>query len=233
MSIFHWMRNLIPLHESIDLMHMTSQKGAQARWGSNVAKRGTATCAIAKHAASGPTPASHTAAAAGLAWARALTERLSANALCQHNTCAQRDKSWPPTWRRCYGDVTSMHMVYTIRHLCCTTPQMLTKLNEIDKNIVPWMSQVSFFFSLLAKYSQRATNTYFIHKTILVLDKIARIHTNTQRKVICDIMHCYEMVGKINAWLCNGTICCTFSSHRLVHNKLTRCCTILTTVNSA
>ena len=53
-------------------------------------KRGTATCAIAKHEASGPTPACHTAR---LARARALTERLSANALCQHNTCAQRDKS--------------------------------------------------------------------------------------------------------------------------------------------
>ena len=53
-------------------------------------KRGTATCAIAKHAARGPTPACHTA---GLARARALTERLSANALCQHNTCAQHDKS--------------------------------------------------------------------------------------------------------------------------------------------
>ena len=38
-------------------------------------KRGSATCAIAKHAASGPTPACHTA---GLARARALTERLSA-----------------------------------------------------------------------------------------------------------------------------------------------------------
>ena len=64
-------------------------------------KRSTATCTIAKHAASGLTPACHTA---GLARARTLTERLSANALCQHNTCAQRDKSWPaPTWRRCYG----------------------------------------------------------------------------------------------------------------------------------
>ena len=51
-------------------------------------KRGTATCAIAKHAARGPTPACHIA---GLARARALTERLSANALCQHNTCAQLD----------------------------------------------------------------------------------------------------------------------------------------------
>ena len=69
-------------------------------------KRGTVTCAIAMHAAKGPTPACHTA---GLARARALTERLSANALCQHNTCAQREKSWPPTWRRCQGDVMSMH----------------------------------------------------------------------------------------------------------------------------
>ena len=62
----------------------------EGRPGALGVKRGTATCAIAKHAASGPTPACHTA---GLARARALTERLSANALCQHNTCAQRDKS--------------------------------------------------------------------------------------------------------------------------------------------
>ena len=53
-------------------------------------KRGTATCAIAKHAASGPTPACHTA---GLAGGRALTQAESANALCHNNTCAQRDKS--------------------------------------------------------------------------------------------------------------------------------------------
>ena len=70
-------------------------------------KRGTATCAIAKHAASGPTPACHTA---GLARARALTERLSANALCQHNTSLDPQQ----IWRRCYGDVTSMHKVYTL-----------------------------------------------------------------------------------------------------------------------
>ena len=83
----------------------------EGRPGALGVKRGTATCAIAKHAASGPTPACHTAR---LARARALTERLSANALCQHNTCAQRNKSWPPTWRCCYGDVTSMHKVYPL-----------------------------------------------------------------------------------------------------------------------
>ena len=30
----------------------------------------------------------------------------------------------------------------------------------------------------------------------------------------------------VTSLLCNGTIRCTFSSHRLVHNKFTRCCTI-------
>ena len=77
-------------------MHMTSQKGAQLRWG---VKRITATCVIAKHAARGATPACHTAELARLG---PRTERLSANALCQHNTCALRDTSL----RRCYGDVT-------------------------------------------------------------------------------------------------------------------------------
>ena len=32
--------------------------------------------------------------------------------------------------------------------------------------------------------------------------------------------------------LCNGTIRCTFSSHRLVHNKLTRCCATKTHILS-
>ena len=69
-----------------------------------------ATCTIAKHALRGQTPACLTAE---LARVRTLTERVSANALCQQNMCAQRDKSWPPAWRRCYGDVTSMHKVYS------------------------------------------------------------------------------------------------------------------------
>ena len=53
-------------------------------------KRGTVTCAIAKHAASGPIPACHPA---GPAQARALTDKLGAPTLSQHSTCAQRDKS--------------------------------------------------------------------------------------------------------------------------------------------
>ena len=51
------------------------------------------------------------------------------------------------------------------------------------------MSKI-LFFPLLAKYSQRARpkrNAYFIHKTISVREKIAQIHTNTQRSY-CDVM---------------------------------------------
>ena len=51
-------------------------------------KRNTATCVIAKHAARGANPASHTAV---LARPGPRTERLSTNAHCQHNTCALRD----------------------------------------------------------------------------------------------------------------------------------------------
>ena len=47
-----------------------------------------------------------------------------------------------------------------------------------------------------------------------------QIHTNTvyAAQSYCDIMHGWEWYE--TAWLCNGTIRCTFSSHRLVHNKL-------------
>ena len=95
-------------------MHVTSQKGAPVCWGSNEAL----SCA--------PSPSMQPAAnpcmpyrRAGPARARALTERLRALTLFQHNTCAQRDKSWPPTWHRCYGDVTSMHKVYYGLNVLC------------------------------------------------------------------------------------------------------------------
>ena len=86
---------------------MTSQKGAQLRWGSNET---LPTCVIAKHAARGANPASHTA---GLARPGPRTERLSANAHCQHNTCALRDTRlasllWrcDPLWRQCIRSIT-------------------------------------------------------------------------------------------------------------------------------
>ena len=74
-------------HIAIDHMHMTSQKGALVVLGGQTRH---ATCTIAKHALRGQTPACLTAE---LARVRTLTERGSANALCQQNMCAQRDKS--------------------------------------------------------------------------------------------------------------------------------------------
>ena len=67
---------------------------------------------------------------------------------------------------------------------------MLTKLNKIDKNLVPWMSQ---FFPPPIASARPTRNVYFIHKIMLVRDKIAQIHTIMQRSY-CDIMHCCEMV---------------------------------------
>ena len=78
-------------------------------------KRNTATCVIAKHAARGANPASHTA---GLARPGPRTERLSANAHCQHNTCALRDTRlasllWrcDPLWRQCIRSIEILRIV--------------------------------------------------------------------------------------------------------------------------
>ena len=84
-----------------------------------------------------------------------------------------------------------------------------------------------YFFPLLAKYSQRARpkrNAYFIHKTISVREKIAQIHTNTQRSY-CDVMPLLRMVRNCTTveWYAASQ---RLSSHRRVHNKLSRCCTI-------
>ena len=84
-----------------------------------------------------------------------------------------------------------------------------------------------YFFPLLAKYSQRARpkrNAYFIHKTISVREKIAQIHTNTQRSY-CDVMPLLRMVWNCTTveWYAASQ---RLSSHRRVHNKLSRCCTI-------
>ena len=88
------------------------------------------------------------------------------------------------------------------------------------------MSKI-LFFPLLAKYSQRARpkrNAYFIHKTISVREKIAQIHTNTQRSY-CDVMPLLRMVRNCTTveWYAASQ---RLSSHRRVHNKLSRCCTI-------
>ena len=100
----------------------------------------------------------------------------------------------------------------------------LTKLNKIDKNLIlTCMSQILLFFFLLAIYSQRASTriTYFIHRIILVCDKIAQIHIIHSANLLWH--HCCA----VERLLCNAMIRCTISSHRLAHNQFTRCYTIL------
>ena len=117
--------------------------------------------------------------------------------------------------------------IKTISHLCCTTPRISTKLNTIDKNLVPWMSKISFFFPswLNIASAQPKRNAYFIHKTISVREKIAQIHINTQRSY-CDVMPLLRMVRNSTTvqWYAASQ---RLSSHRRVRNKLSRCCTTL------
>ena len=75
-----------------------------------------------------------------------------------------------------YGTIARIN---TIRHLCCTRTLINVKRNKIDKNLIPLMTQILFFFFLLAKIniaSVRPTrNMFFILKTILVRDTIAQL----------------------------------------------------------
>ena len=87
--------SLIYLNCTIDHMHMTSQKGAQLRWGSNETLPRASSPSMQP---GGANPASHTA---GLARPGPRTERLSANAHCQHNTCALRDTRLASLLWRC------------------------------------------------------------------------------------------------------------------------------------
>ena len=77
------------------------------------------------------------------------------------------------------------------------------------------------FFFFLAQYTlasaQPTRNSTYISFT-------KHFHTNVQRKVI--VTSCTPVEWYETARLCNGTIWFTLSSHRLVHNKLTRCCTM-------
>ena len=88
-------------------MHMTSQKGAPACWGSNEA---LPRAPSPSSTASGPTPACHTA---GLARARALTEG-RAPTRSASTTHARSATSLDPQHGVVvhYGDVRSMHKVY-------------------------------------------------------------------------------------------------------------------------
>ena len=122
-------------------MHMTSQKGAPACCGSNEAlprapspsmqPAGQPMHAIPPRA--GPGPRTDCGAQAE-----------SANALCQHNTCAQHDKSWPPTWRRCYGDVTQCICLF--RTLKSSTKDICEQPGKLAKGFRIHRDNDFFFF---------------------------------------------------------------------------------------
>ena len=94
---------------SIDHMHMTSQKGAHLRWGSNEA--------LPRASLPSMQPWGQPLHATPPGWpaqARALRGWVPMNAHCQHNTCALRDTSLASLLWRCDPFVTSMHKVIGI-----------------------------------------------------------------------------------------------------------------------
>ena len=95
----------------IDLMHMTSQKDAPACWGSNEALP----CALLPSMQPAGQPLH--AIPPGQAGTDTRTHWEPTLFQLAQRTCMQRVKSWPTTWRRCYGDVTSMHKVYNLLHV--------------------------------------------------------------------------------------------------------------------
>ena len=91
--------------------------------------------------------------------------------------------------------------ICVVQHLEC----QLNWIRLIRISYLGWVKFHSFSSSWLNIASARPThNAYFIHKTVLVRDKIAQIHTNTQRKVI--VTSCTPAEWYETARLCNGTI---------------------------
>ena len=110
--------------------------------------------------------------------------------------------------------------INTILHLCCTTPQMLIKMNRIDKNLTPWMSLNSFFFFLLAIWLNIASACQRVFHSQNNF-KFHIIHSpDSLWHPCCAMVHLWWYV-------CDGTIRCIFLFHMLVYNKLIRCCTII------
>ena len=97
--------------------------------------------------------------------------------------------------------------------ICCTTPRMLTKLNKIDTNS-QILDESNFVPFLPPGYICPACNQRVFNSQNIF--SVAQIHTNTQRKVIVTSFTAVQWYVS----LCNGTIRCTFSPHRLVHNML-------------
>ena len=73
---------------------------------------------------------------------------------------------------------------------------MSTILNKIDKNLVPWMSQILFFFFLMAKYSQRVTNTFHSQNNFSPRQDRANPHLYAAQSY-CDIIRTAENGTKL------------------------------------
>ena len=156
-------------------------------------KRGTATCVIAKHAARGATPA--------LPHRRAgpPTERLSANAHCQHNTCALRDTSlasllWrrDPLWRQCIRSIVFLKIfVYITNGELCTHDMVQLPTCEGDirisqnlmktlKNHISWMGYpfLSKFWMFIAKKYSTFNEFIFFSEYSVLLSQIPYIKSS-------------------------------------------------------
>ena len=109
-------------------------------------KRGTATCAIAKHAASGPNIPPGWPGPAH--WLRGWAPMRSAS-----TTRARSATSLDPqTWRRCYGDVKSMHKVY--RGTSILTHRIYRVApKETEQSILKDFALVNSIFTLLGRAS--------------------------------------------------------------------------------
>ena len=153
---------------------------------------------------------------------------------CNGTRFRMRWKIDSPRWIECRY-FTECEILYhcthhTISHLCCTTPQMLStlKLNTIDKTLVPAWNKSTFILFLpygVAKYSQHATNTCISFTKQFQCTIRSRKSALRSAKLLWHHTHCWEWY-KTARLLCNSTRFCTLSSHRRVHNNLTRCCTI-------
>ena len=98
------------------------------------------------------------------------------------------------------------------------------RIRLIRISYLGWVKFHSFYSSWLNIASARSKrNAYFIHKTISVRDKTAQIHTNTQRKVIVTSYALLRMdVARQPGNRATVRSFCMLSSHRRVHNKLSK-----------
>ena len=117
-------------------------------------------------------------------------------------------------------------------HLCCTTPliyqlKLKATLNVKPSRTLGWVK--FYFFPLLAKYSQSSARTrsvtrisFTIQQCSVANEKIAQIHTNTQRMLLLTSCQLLRMVTIQLHVPLNGTsraFSTVQCSHRRVHRQ--------------